>query len=376
MHRSSRRRKSLWRAGIAAGGLALVAGIALALSHLGLGKVASTLGEARVGWVAVAFALMTLAFLMRAISWHEVLRAALPGKRISLGAVTRAAMIGVMGSAIFPGRLGEPARVIVLARRLPGPSRKSVPVVAGTLVSQTLMNLAALAVLAIITFSSVSIFQGHEAGVLTGGIVAAALVALLVGGPRLLRVASRSRRARVGRAAALVAAQLAHARIGLAVFARPRHAGPAVAAQLAAWGLQWLSCYAVLLALPHASTAGLVAAAAVLLAVNVSAVLPPTPANIGVFQAACLVVLAAFGVTASTAIAYGVLLQAIEVVTALALGGPALLREGMRWGDVRRAAEAERRAEQEATRARAVADASPGSAARRDLSEPREAVAA
>ena len=48
--------------------------------------------------------------------------------------------------------------------------------------------------------------------------------------------------------------------------------------------------------------------------------------------------LAAYGVGAGQALAYGIILQAVEVVTALALGVPALLREGLKWGDLRREA--------------------------------------
>ena len=44
--------------------------------------------------------------------------------------------------------------------------------------------------------------------------------------------------------------------------------------------------------------------------------------------------LAAYGVGAGTALAYGIILQAVEVVTALALGVPALLAEGLRWQDI------------------------------------------
>jgi phosphatidylinositol alpha-mannosyltransferase len=80
-----------------------------------------------------------------------------------------------------------------------------------------------------------------------------------------------------------------------------------------------------------------VAAAAILLAVNLSAILPATPSNVGVFQAACAVVLAAYGVSAGPGIAYGIILQAVEVVTALALGIPALLGEGLSWQDLRSA---------------------------------------
>jgi phosphatidylinositol alpha-mannosyltransferase len=54
-----------------------------------------------------------------------------------------------------------------------------------------------------------------------------------------------------------------------------------------------------------------------------------------VFQAACLVVLAAYGVGAGQAVAYGIILQAVEVITALGLGVPALLGEGLSWRDLR-----------------------------------------
>ena len=45
---------------------------------------------------------------------------------------------------------------------------------------------------------------------------------------------------------------------------------------------------------------------------------------------------AAYGVGAGQGLAYGIILQAIELLTALSLGVPALLREGMTWQDIRR----------------------------------------
>jgi hypothetical protein len=77
------------------------------------------------------------------------------------------------------------------------------------------------------------------------------------------------------------------------------------------------------------------AAAAVLVAVNLTAILPVTPSNVGVFQAACIAALAPFGVAASRRLAYGILLQSVEVFCALSLGVPALLREGIPWEEVR-----------------------------------------
>jgi phosphatidylinositol alpha-mannosyltransferase len=81
--------------------------------------------------------------------------------------------------------------------------------------------------------------------------------------------------------------------------------------------------------------AGIGAAAAVLFAVNVTAVLPATPSNLGVFQAACVAVLTAYGVGAADALAYGIILQAVEIATAIVMGTPALVKEGLSWREVR-----------------------------------------
>src|SRR5207244_12965833 len=84
---------------------------------------------------------------------------------------------------------------------------------------------------------------------------------------------------------------LLKARHGLRVRRDPRKGTLATLAQLSAWALQLLSCYALLYALGLEGRAGIGAAAAVLFAVNVTAVVPATPSNIGVFQLAVISVL-------------------------------------------------------------------------------------
>jgi phosphatidylinositol alpha-mannosyltransferase len=333
---SQRRPRLRRRVAVPVAALLLVGILAFALSRLGLHRIWHALGSAQPGWILLALSLMGLSLLLRAGSWHEVLRAALPDTQIPWAPVIRATMIGVMGSAVFPGRVGEPTRMIVLSRRLPGPSRRVLPIVAGTVFSQTLINLLALAILATVTFTSLELLRQHVSGLVIALAVPLLICMLVIFGPRLLRLAQRSRSVRVALTAAALGRLLRLARQGLAAFANPRHGIPAVLLQLLAWALQWLACYAVLCALSLQSDGGLTAAAAVLLAVNASAVLPATPSNVGVFQAACLVVLAAYGVGAGPALAYGIILQAVEVLTALGLGLPALLGEGMTWQDIRR----------------------------------------
>jgi phosphatidylinositol alpha-mannosyltransferase len=317
-------------AGVAAGaGLTL-----LALQRLGIESIAEALLAATPVWVLVSFALMCSSMLLRAEAWHAILRAALPGTRVRRRDAARATMIGVLMSATLPARLGEPSRALIVARRV-GRMRDRFPVVLGTLVSQTLLNILALCVLGTVMFATVGIFRGGEDALVIATIAPVVVLALLIAAPWLLRRGRPSRFQRVQQAAAIARHAMVEVRRGLQVFRRPRLGSWAAVMQLGAWAIQWLACYALLVALGLDERAGIGAAAAVLFAVNVTAALPATPSNLGVFQAACVAVLSAYGVGKTDALAYGIILQAVEIATALAMGMPALVREGMTWKDLR-----------------------------------------
>jgi len=97
--------------------------IAVAVSRLDFERIGHALITASPGWLAVALALMATSLLLRSASWQQTLRAALPDMTIPWPAVVRSTMIGVMASALLPGRIGEPTRVVVLTRRLDGSRR-------------------------------------------------------------------------------------------------------------------------------------------------------------------------------------------------------------------------------------------------------------
>jgi phosphatidyl-myo-inositol alpha-mannosyltransferase len=243
-------------------------------------------------------------------------------------------MIGVLMSATLPARLGEPSRALIVARRL-GRVRERLPVVLGTLVSQTLLNLVALAILGSVMFATVGLFHGHEGALALVAAAPFAAAGLVIVAPVILRRVAPRRFGKIHQVTAKVRRAMVDARRGLEVFRNPRLGSWAAVTQLLAWGVQWLACYTLLVALGLDHQAGLGAAAAVLFAVNVTAVIPATPSNIGVFQAACVAVLSAYGVGHTEAFAYGIILQAVEVATAFALGMPSLVGEGMSWRDLR-----------------------------------------
>jgi uncharacterized membrane protein YbhN (UPF0104 family) len=287
--------------------VAALAATAVACSRLDL----SSLAAATPGWVAAALALNSAAMGLRALAWLGMLRAALPGERIGAGRVLRATMIGVLGSAVAPGRIGEPLRTWVIARGLV--QRDRLATIVGTIVTQMVLNLVALALLSIVALPG-GLAGGGRAGMLVAiGSPLAVALAVLVG----------ARLARRG----LVARQLAAVRTGLSVF-RPLRRGVAITTlQLGAWTLQALAAYTLLRALDVHVPAPLATAAGILLAVNVTAAVPVTPSNVGIFQAACIGVLAAAGVSSGLGLSYGLLLQAAELATAIALGVPALAAE-------------------------------------------------
>ena len=315
--------------------LGVVVGSVLAVRRIGVDRVLHALVGSSPVWVLVGLGIMCASMAVRAVAWRAILAAALPGGRVRLRDAMQGTFIGVLMSATLPARLGEPSRALIVARRT-GRPREHFPIVLGTIVSQTLLNIVALVLLGVVTFSTVRLFRGQQDALLLAAIAPLVLLVLVLVAPPLLSAGRHTRSGKLRELTGQARRALARVRAGLVVFRQPRLGATAVAAQLGAWALQWLACYVLLVAFGLDDQAGPGAAAAVLFAVNVTAVLPATPSNLGIFQAACVVVLSnGYGVSYADALGYGIVLQAVEIATAVLMGMPALLKEGLSWKDVR-----------------------------------------
>lgn len=320
------------RLGLAVAGIMGVGLTVLAARKIGVDNVVESIVRSNLTLVLIACALMATSLFFRAASWYWIARAALPNRPVRRRDVTSATMIGVLMSATLPARLGEPARALTLARRT-GRMRETFPVLLGTLVPQTMLNLVALVLLGAIIVTTTPLFHSGTKQLFVFSLVPLLILVVVLFAPLLMRRNGNGRLARLG---GTIHRALVQVRAGLAVFRDPRHGAAAAAAQLGAWAIQLAACWALLYALGLDGKAGIGAAAAVLFAVNVTAVVPATPSNIGVFQLAVISVLhAGFGISKADALAYGVILQAVEIATAVALGLPALVREGLTWSDLR-----------------------------------------
>jgi len=340
-------------------GIAAVALTLIAAERIGVRQVAGAIVDSDLSWVFVALALMATSLFVRAEAWRLITRAALPASGLKRRDFASATMIGVLMSATLPARLGEPARAVALARHT-GQVRQALPVVVGTIVSQAMLNLLALLVLGVVILASTDLFAGSSKTLLTFSLVPVALLAAVALLPAIVRRGNGD--GRLARVQAAIHSVLVQVRSGLSIFRHPRYGVPAALIQLFAWAIQVASCWALLIALGLDVERALAASAAVLFAVNVTAVIPATPSNIGIFQLAVITVLTTgFGVSAADALAYGVILQAVEFATAVVLGVPALLREGLSWGDLKAQAMAASPVELEPSRRQR--DTAPGSTA-------------
>ncbi len=330
-----RRLRTLRRAALLMSWLAGAGLAALAFQRVGVGPVVASLVASKPGLIGAGLGLMCAAMFVRALAWHSILVAAPTWRRAKRRDAMQGTFIGVLMSATLPARLGEPSRALIVARRL-GRARETLPVVLGTMVSQTLLNLLALTILAGVSLSNVRVLDVHDRPLLLIALAPLAVLVAVLLAPLLIPPTAVSRSRRLQTLLIGLRRSLLRLRDGLRVFRRPRRAAIATVAQLGAWALQWLSCWLLLMALGLDGQAGLAGAAAVLFAVNITAVVPATPANVGVFQAACVAVLAgAYHISTPEAIAYGIVLQVVEVAAALIMGLPALVNEGLSWKDVR-----------------------------------------
>ncbi len=328
------------RAALVGASLGVVALAGLVLQKIGVGPVLASIVASSPGLVAAGLGLMCLAMFARAFAWHQILRVAPTWRPARRRDALQGTFIGVLMSATQPARLGEPSRALIVARRI-GRARETLPVVFGTIVSQTLLNLLALALLGLAMLCGAPLLHGQGGALLAPALLPLVALMLVLLVPVLSRHGPQrspgARRAQ-GLHALLASARSALALLhdGLQIVRRPRQAALATAAQLAAWALQCAACWLLLMALGLDGRVGLAGAAGVLFAVNVTALMPVTPANVGVFQAACVAVLTgAYHVAIADAIAYGIVLQAVELSAALLMGMPALVKEGLSWGEVR-----------------------------------------
>lgn len=307
----------VWKRLLLGLGLAALVLVWLA-SRLDRDAVWSALRDVRWELLLLAAVVQALGLRLKAERWIAAIAAG-RGDRPHRRAFA-ATVIGNAGNLLFPARLGDVARALVLRRH--NDVSASQALIAGW--SVQIFDLVTLAVLVLLSGSAL-LSTGAVAAAAVAGAGLLAILALVQRHPqRALRLEAAVLR---GPRAAGLRERLERSREGLRFLGHGRSLAMALGLTLAIWLCDVASTVAALRA--FGIPAGLAAAALLVAAAGVSFALPLTPGNVGVFQAVCVLVLVPFGVARERAFAFGLGAQAFSLALSVLWGLILLQREGL-----------------------------------------------
>jgi glycosyltransferase 2 family protein len=277
-------------------------------------------------WLAAAVGLNLVSVVARAFAWATVIDEAVPPPHPRFVHVFSAFSIGLLANATMPGRVGELARVAVLTRHMPG-LRGAWATLVGTVFAHRAFDVIPAALLVVWVLLAAEI--PHWA------VTSLAILFSIGGALLILALISARHHDRTHLDSADAARRLVTmARHGLGVMHRPAAAVAAIVFQLIGWLCQ---LFAVWLAMKAFSIdVGLAAAGLVLVLMNMAAIIPLWPGNVGLLQVAIATPLVGYGIPYAQGFAFGLGLQIIEASVGIGFGLVFLGREGLSYAALRR----------------------------------------
>lgn len=271
-------------------------------------------------WLVPGTALFALAFFIRAVRWRALFTRA---RRPPLWPVVQSLFVGYLANNLLPVRAGEAARVVALNKL----SRTSVAESTATVIVERAFDVLALLLLLFLMLPWLPEITWMQTAALLALFLLAALAALAIVfvryGDRPLQFLFRP----LGRISFLPRDSIARAPAnflhGLAGLLNVRLGFVAFGWTTLSWLVLGLSFWCVMEAfhLGLSPLAGLL----VVIAIGLAMILPSSPAALGVFEGATVLVLSAYSIDSSTALSYALVLHATNffpfIVVALVVLG-------------------------------------------------------
>ncbi len=314
--RERRSRGVLFGSWLAWVGLLVSAGLTyLAVRHVDFHDVWTGLQNSNYWWLIPALAALVLTVCLKAVRWRYLFA---KETRPALGPIIKSLLVGYFFNSVLPARAGEAARVIALNQYADTPPAEGV----GTVAVERAYDVL---VLLLLLFASTPwlphVTWLHNAALLAVGVAAAlvlVVVVLAIWGARPVHfVLKPFRRLPVVSAEGIehIADTLVQ---GLAGLRRPRLIVAAFLWTAAGWLALALSTWFVLIGFHLHLSFG--AALLLVIATNLAMVLPSSPSAVGVFEAAALVALSAYGVSASEGLSAALVVHMLNFLPFVAVG--------------------------------------------------------
>jgi uncharacterized protein (TIRG00374 family) len=303
----------------------------LAFRNVRLAQLRDAFAQLDARWLVPAVILSLLIQVFRAWRWQLELR---PLAHVPVGTLWVVASVAYMAINLLPVRMGEVVRPWLLSRR----ACVSFSNVVGNLIIEKTFDSAVIVfyiLLGLLTTRNLPHWVRTGAMVPAAAFVALAVLTVLLWwrGERFVdRWLVRWLPERVGARVLGVARSLVD---GMRVLGNPRLVLAVFAVSLALWFLPILSSWVMIQAF-HLDVP-FNAALAVFILIGFGTALPQLPGMVGTYQLACVWALGLFGVPQPEALAYGIMLNAVQLSTLVAQGLVALPLAGVSVRDLVRA---------------------------------------
>jgi glycosyltransferase 2 family protein len=286
-----------------------IAALAFVLGGTDLVETGNVLSRADLRWVALALVLYSFDLAFRALRWQRLLR---PIARVRYRPMYAYLLVGYLANNILPARLGELVRSHYLGDR-EGISRAAA---LGTVVVERIVDLVAVVAIASVALLVLSVRGMVGNVVLVGAAVTGLFLIVLAIGIVAHRIPGLDGIRGVVERYPRVRDLARSLQDGLAVAARPRTVGEAIAVSGLSWTMAILAYAAVGQAIGIQLSMG--QAALIASGVALASAVPAGPSNLGTFEFAAKELGKAVGIEEASALALGVLSHvAILVVTSI-----------------------------------------------------------
>jgi glycosyltransferase 2 family protein len=319
------RRGVRMRSLVVLGVLSSCVAIALLVAAVDPSRTLDVVRQAKPEPLVLGVGVLAVQTVVRAARWRLLLGRGGDGARLPFGLVLRALLVGYLGNAALPARLGEAARAGVVSRA----GNRAFGAVLGTVLLERLIDLVALAALVLIA----SLFAPVPPVVVNIALITGAVG---IGGGLVLAVAGR----RLGGA---MAASPIGLRQRAVAFLRHLLAGalyPGLTVIVAAGALSllaWLLDAGLFLAAAASLGITLSVGTAVIIdaAGALATALPAAPGYVGTYDLAAAAVGAGLGLDPAKAVALAAVVHAVVLVPIALAGAAALVGETISGRSVR-----------------------------------------